>query len=127
MRWQLSGESVVTSGLLERLSAPNVDAKVEHMSNQTDDWTILEGIERQSDRDGALFEWRYYLGSEQQHSMFVHISGTALAVDRQTLPPHVADAVTTHGRSAVEDALSRRQKPARIQVASNGSVFEHDQ
>jgi hypothetical protein len=89
-------------------------------------WTIIEGVELPSDRDGALFEWRYNVGSEQR-SIFVHISGTALAVDRETLPRHVADAVTTHGRSAVEDALSRRQTPSRIQVASNGSVFEQDQ
>jgi hypothetical protein len=101
--------------------------KVEHMSNQTGDWTILEGVERPSDRDSALFEWRYYIGSEQPRSMFVHVAGSALVVDRQTLPQHVADAVTTHGRSAVEDALSRGQTPARIQVASNGSVFEGDQ
>ncbi len=91
-----------------------------------DDWTIMEGIERPSDRDGALFEWRYCVGAEQR-SMFVHISGMALAVNRQTLPQHVADAVTTHGRSAVEDALSRRQTPTRIQVAADGSVFEHGQ
>jgi hypothetical protein len=97
------------------------------MSNQPGDWIILEGVERPSDRDGALFEWRYYVGSEQPRSMFVHISGTALAVERETLPQHVAEAVTTHGRSAVEDALSRHQTPARIQVASNGSVFERDQ
>lgn len=89
------------------------------------EWTIIEGLERPSHRDSALFQWRYRLGSDER-SMFVHISGTAMAVDKQTLPKAVADAVTTKGRSAVEDALSRRQTPAKIHVASNGSVFEYE-
>jgi hypothetical protein len=45
--------------------------------------------------------------SNQLRAVCGALSGMALAVNRQTPPQHVADAVTTHGRPAAGDRDGR--------------------
>jgi hypothetical protein len=89
-----------------------------------DDWNITQGpVEVPSDRDSQLFRLRYTRGAAE-HEVFVHISGTAMAVATETLPTPVAAVVATRGQAAVEDSLARGHNPARITVDSAGGVWE---
>jgi hypothetical protein len=68
------------------------------MSGQRD-WTITRGpVEAPSDRDSHLVGIRYKRG-DTEREVFVHISGTAMAVATETLPSHVAAAVAASGQA----------------------------
>jgi hypothetical protein len=74
---------------------------------------------RATDVNAELFRWRVGRGDEQR-SIIVAISGTLMAVERDTLSTPIDVIVATRGEAAVRDALSRDRTPERITVNTTG-------
>ena len=73
-------------------------------------------------RDASAHLWGLRRG-EQTFRIAVYISGTAMEVDNKALPPDVAQAKWTNGKSVVTNVLSLDEPPIEVMVSTDGVRF----
>ena len=87
-------------------------------------WVIddYRGLISQGRYDASAHLWRLVRGDES-YEVAVYISGTALESANEGLPPEVAAAKTTNGRSVLATLLSLDEPPPEVSVTTTGIRF----